>query len=1115
MRPAVLVVHRSNRMEQLVEALSAVLARPVDDPLLAETILLQSRGLQRWLSMELAARLGVWANASFPFPRSFFEGLFDRLEIEGPAEPVAFAREQLTWTIAALLATAVREPAFAPVAAYVGETGDAPRRLELARQLAQSFDQYVVYRPDLIASWESGADDHWQAQLWRRIVAHHGTAHFASRARHMMGLPEFDVRARKVLPPRLAVIGISALPPLYVALLGRVAEAVDVHFFWLSPCREYWAFTRAPRELARFERPATGMLEPDHWEVGNALLGAFGRQGREFQHVFESALTPGREQDAYVEPGSACVLHTLQDDVLALRARGAGFDEGPAAFRDDDTSVQVHSCHSTLRQLEVLKDLLLDSFERDPSLEPRDVIVMAPDIERAAPLIDAVFAERPGGGNIPYRVADRPLGADAALVRAFLTVLRVLRGRMKASEVLDLLHHRPIRARFDIPERELARIKDWVMRSGVRWGRDAEHRSEQGVPAVDAHTWSFGMRRLLLGVAMPARIDPPFQGVLPCDGPEGTASDLLGGVSAFLAALTSAQRRVAKPCVMRQWWEHLTAILDALLDVEGSSAWEAAAIRAALGALRDEAERADFDDPLDLRFVERELTRRFGEEQSAHQFMAGGVTFCAMLPMRSIPFRLVCLMDMDDGAFPRVDRPPSFDIVAESPRAGDRSVRAEDRYLFLEALLSARDRFIVLYSGRSVHDHQARPPSVVVSELLDVIDGSFHCAGHSVADRPRTRIVVEHPLTAYSPQYYLAERDPRLFSYSAQNAAAAVRVVGDRHVELPAFQRRELPAPAEQGHVSLGDLTRFLEQPIIYYSERELGLRLRDAEALESDREPLELDGLARYNVGRCLLEWELEGTQPEQPEAYLRAAGLLPHGAIGRRAFEQLLAEAAAAAQLAKRWTAGVEPVSVPLDLSVGGFRLSGVLSGVYGERLVTVAFSRSSARLRLRSWVAHLALQASRGGTATETILVTRAESGGDAGAAVSIFAPVERVRARFYLADLCELYALGRRAPLPFFPTPAEAFVVALGGPGKDDEGGMLDRALAAAVKVYRNERFSRIDGSERAYLQRFLPWGNPLAPALRMLPEGSESLPDFPTLAERVFGPLRRYLQEECP
>ena len=1092
--------------------------------------------MQRWLSLRLSESLGVWANAEFPFPRAFFQNLFDKVLKQPVDSALLFDRNQLTWIIAAELATLRSHPEFSAVAKYLGQAAPAQRRVELSEQIAHSFDQYVVYRPDLIEAWELGQQVHWQAQLWRRIVARTGTNHFAALAKQFLALPMAAGAFANELPERLSIVGISSLPPLHVALVGKLAQAIDVHYYWLSPCQEYWVYTRDARELLRIGDGADEAIALGHWEQGNPLLAGWGRQGREFLHVLESSLAPAEEHDSYLEPGTASMLQTLQSDVLALRVRGGGGESETLVVEPSDCSIQVHACHSTIRQLEALKDVLLAAFEQDPTLGPHDVVVMLPDVERAAPLIDAVFGESFDAREaIPYRIADRPLRANAELIEAFLGIIKALGGRMKVTQILDLVRSSPVRERFEIPEAELGRLRSWVHTAGVRWGRDRGHRAEEGVPAIDAHTWRFGLRRLLLGIAMPAGISEPFQSVLPCDGSEGSRSELLGRFVSFVDLLFAAHRSFTQPRSIPEWAEALMGLLDTTLRTDGDFAWEAIAVRKVLSDLRQETERASFLEPIDLRFMEQRLAERFEQEQSVHQFMAGGVTFCAMLPMRSIPFRFVCLLDMDDGEFPRSQRPPSFDLIAESPRLGDRSLRDEDRYIFLEALLSARDRFAVFYSGRGIHDNQPRPPSVVVSELLEVLDSSFEVAsargrasaGHGVTSSvpatsarpltPSALATIEHPLAPYSPQYFQKERETRLFSFSPMHGRAAQALMTELRSEPVAFQRRELPATESGADLTLDALVRMLEHPVRTYAEVELGLRLRPADNSVVDREPVELDALARYSVGDALLQLSLKGVEERQAESLLRAAGLLPHGSLGGKAFARLFEEATAIASVAKRWRGKEPPMPTLIDVMVGEHRLSGVLRETYGRRLVTASFARLSARQRVRAWVGHLALVSSGViDEQTDSVLVARVSTGtrGPAGSCVR-FGGVSRRSAHRILGELCEIYDLGRRGPLPFIAEAAEAYARSLVEQDARDDSAHA-AALVAARKVVRASRFGAGGmAADAIYFERFFGGCDLLAPGLRALPDAEADWPDFPTLAQRVFEPLLTHILPESP
>ncbi len=1086
-------VHRSNRLEELVGVLAEVVERPVGGALTPEVVVVQSKGMERWLGMELSRRLGVWSNGQFPFPRSLMEQLF--AAVLGDAGAERFSREALAWAVSALLPELARDPAFAPVASYLDDDPQGLKRLQLSQRVAYLFDQYAVFRPGMVQKWERGGGDGWQPALWRALVARLGSGHVAARAERFLAVWDQLDELPPGVPARISVFGVSALPPIYVRLLARVARRVELHLFLLSPSREYWAEIRSEREAQRALR---GARLPDrgelHLDQGNPLLASLGRAGRDFQRVLES-LDDYQEtdRDLYRDPGTDSMLAALQSDVLGLRRRAPGAAAEPLAR--DDASIAVHACHSAMREVQVLRDQLIDMFERDRSLEPRDVIVMVPDVEAYAPLVDAVFGDSATGpGRIPYRIADRTRRSASAVTEAFLSLLAFAGGRARTSEVLDLLQLEPIRARFGMEAADLGELAHWVHDAGVRWGVDAADRAQAGQPPYQENTWHFGLERLLLGYAMSGQ--DLFAGVLPFEDVEGGDVELLGQLAELAERLFAWRKRLAEPRTPSDWQVALGRMLDDLVFVRDRDTWQLSVVRDALASLADAAAAAGFEERIPLPAVRALLEQSFGEERTTHDFMAGGVTFCAMLPMRSIPFRVVCLLGMNDGDFPRASRQRSLDLMAADPLPGDRDPREEDRYLFLEALLSARERLVISYVGRSVQDNGVRPPSVVVGELLDALSASFGI--------DRDGFVLVHPLQPFSPRYFGAGGDPRLFSYGADESDGA-RALAAPKQDAPLFQREALPAvEGDELGVDIGELARFFENPARGLLKGRLGLVLERQSVLVEDREPIELDHLELYKIGASLLTRALDGGSLEDGLTRTRAQGVLPAGTPGRLQYAAVERQVLEVASDAQRYREGGRLPPLEVDLQVGGTRIGGALGNLWQRAQLRVQYSRLKSRQRLSTWVRHLALSlVAPEGYPRRSVIVGRAKDGS---ADVFALGPVEAERARELLGGLVELYWLGQRAALELFPEASSSYVTELGKHAGEPDAAA--RAERKARGVFNDRRGGA--EAEDAYVQRAFDGRDALS-AER--PFGLElAIPGFAELARRVFEPMSEFVGE---
>lgn len=1130
-------VFRSNRAEALAGALATRVAEGASDPLAAEVIVVQSRGMERWLSLTLADALGVWAGARFPFPRAFLEAVMAQVLDAGDLP--RFSREDVSWWIAAALARAQESPQLAPVARYLGDDRTGRKLVSLAAHVADAFDQYAVFRPELVLGWERGEGEDWQAWLWRQLVTElrdrAGTA--SPLSVHAAGRRDDFVRRFRALgelppglPRRVSLFGIATLPPLYLEVLTVLAERVDVGLFLLSPSREYVAEVRSPREVLRALQRGKGLDRAAlHLGDDNPLVTRLGRLNRELEQVLgQVADYQEPAGDLFVDPGTDSLLHALQHDVLHLRHRrgapGALRGEGgqvdaaslPLPIADDDRSVEIHCCHGPWREVEVLNARLHALFDADPTLEPHEVIVMAPRIDLYAPLIEAVFGGEDGGGTrIPYRIADRAPVDTSPVVRVVLDLLGILSGRFTLSELAMLLEAEGVRARFQLEAVDVPRLVELIEAAGARWGVDAEDRVACGALPTPQNTWRFALQRLLLGYAMGDEETAPFGGVAPLGGLRSGDPELLGRLAQLLSRLFDWRTRWRSPRTIADHVAALLALLDELLEVPASASGELQVVRDIAAAMGQAAATAGFAVQLPLAVFRELLLARLPEAGASVGFLASGVTFSALLPMRSVPFRVVCLLGMNDGEFPRRSRRLSFDYLAEQPRPGDRSLRHEDENLFLEVLLSARERLIISYAGRSMHDDLLRPPSMVVAELIDVIDAGF--SPPPVADGGPaplgvgTRRVVHHPIQRWS-----RPRGDGSAAPLAHDVAPMAPRASTRGGPSP-FLRGPLPL-SEDPALTLEQLVEGLASPARTLCRR-LGLRLEQRALVLSDREPIEVDALERARLGATLLERSLaEGLSDLGGDAAWeleRGRGRLPSGAVGRAVFAEVLGEINAFERVVAAQGAGERHPAQPFLLEIGGRRLTGALFELRRGAQLFARYRREGQGLELEAWVRHLLLQViaaepGRPPLPRRTLLVARPESG--AGAVAVGFRELPATVARTRLLELVELVSLAERAPVPFFPRAARCYLTTLqqSGDGKQ-RADAAERALVAArAELHGEPRLGRAGEAEEPHARRVFAGIDPLAPQYRPWPATAAPdalvVPGFVELSVRVFAPL---------
>lgn len=1063
-------IFTSNRMEILVQALAREVSRPRGSApaavLRPETIVIQSRGMERWLAIELARQLGICAHCAFPFPNAFLQEVFSRVMPDQPEESV-FEREAMAFGIMHRLPEFSSRPGCEHLRRYLADDPTQLKRYQLSVKIADTFDQYLVFRPDLIFAWEAGRNDHWQAALWRDLAAGREHRHRAGQQRKLLEkIRRADTGAACDLPERVSVFGVSHLPPAYLETFAALGGLMRVNLFLMNPCREFWAEIRSPREQVRITRRSAADLPAEalHLEAGNRLLAAMGSMGRDFFSMIQSF--EGLWHEHFQAPQGDSLLARVQGDILTLTENVQAPGSPPKT--PPDGTIEIHACHSPMREVEVLHDNLLKLMDKDRDIRPGDILVMTPDIEDYAPLVQAVFdGQSDPALRIPFSIADRSLRRESRLIDGFLALLDLPQSRFEINRVLGLLAYDPIRRRFGLDEAELEVIGRWVRDTAIRWGRDAHDRSRLGLPGLVANSWEAGLQRLLLGYALPGCGRRLFQGILPFDPVEGSTAGILGKFLTFAETLFDTVRRLETRRSLTAWAADLREILEGFFALDEPLADEAQQLRQALAALVRHASEAEFQDALPLAVVRTALEGQVDSTVFGSGFIAGGVTFCAMLPMRSIPLEIICLLGMNADAFPRDSRQPGFDLTARDPRPGDRSRRDDDRYLFLEALLSARKKFYVSYLGQSLQDNSRMPPSVLVAELQDYLAANYGIAIDA--------LVTRHRLQAFSADYFRPQSG--LFSYSREDFEAVQMQA--RATPPGPFWNAALPAAVfDGGLLPIDDLCAFWSHPARFLLQRRLGVFLDPDLELPEEREPFALSALEKYLIVQEMIRDRLAGGQPGDLLAATAAAGRLPHGNVGQVAFHELQGEAEAFFHRLQSAGSGAPTPPVAVDLELAGVRLRGQINDIYDRGQVRLRFGRIRARDLMVSWVQHLMLCHPMVACGSRQGLLVGRDS------ALALEVPVA---AEGLLEALLHLFLQGLSTPLAFFPETALAYTQARLVRGKSDAA-----ARAAALSAWCGNDFSPGESTD-PYLARIFG-------------EVTSLDDDFFELAEIVLGPL---------
>lgn len=1059
----VLKVYHSNRLEILCERLAALLEAPLGSPFTPETIVVQGQAMARWLLLNLARHLGVCANVRFPFPARFIWEVF-RGFLPGVPETSPFEPPILIWRIMAALRALQETPALAPVRAYLGGDDDL-KRYQLAARVANAFDRYLIYRPDWIRRWEAGAEDHWQAALWRHLRNSTDSPHWVAVQQAFFAALTAEAGDPHELPERVALFAIPVLSPGYLQVLAGLAERIDVHLFLLNPCQA-WSEAITQRSVSGFD--GAGDSKPARLPIGNTLLASLSGQGRKFLDLLQEYAM--EHEQAFLKPGEQTLLCTLQTDLLELREHAPWLlPATPGA--GGDGSLQIHACHSPMREVEVLYDQLLALFEAHCDLSPSDVVVMAPDIEHYAPLIEAVFASAPAGRRIPFVIAGRQALAESALVEGFFALLDLPESRFATTEVLKLLEIPAVRRRFGLADADRRRVEGWIRDTAIRWGIDAGTRAKLGLPPIHEHSWRAGLERLLLGYALVNDADQFFADILPYDEVEGGDAEILGRLQSFVEAVFALPEALDQQRCIESWGDTLRTLMERFLAPSTAELSAVQTIRRAIEDLVQSVRLANYTEPIPLAVVKSALRQHLRQWRRDGYFPGGVVTCCAMESIRGIPFEVVCLIGLNDGSLPRPHLIGGIDRMTTDARRGDYSPREDDRSAFLEALLSARRCLHLSYVGQDIRDNTPIPPSELVSELLDYLaQGLSSMQGEAL----RTRLITHHPLQPFSPRYFMG--DERLFSYNeAFFRDPAAEVAGEPG---PFFSGR-LPEPeADWRTIELSRLLRFYSQPARYLLQQRLGLWLPTNREFLNPREPFELDAIERSRLLQQLLKRWFDGKPLSEALPVLRARGELPHGEVGESVFRDVVGEVEAFANRLRdrlpEYPLGVWDV----DLQFNGLHLVGTIDGMGPEGLVGFRLGRLRPQDWLSLWIRHLVLNVLH----PQGVWPASCWIGQDQELLLQPVAAADQ-----HLERLLELYWQGLRRPIHLFPQASFAYAKACQRAADDP--------LTAARQVWRGGEFADYrpgEGGDPYYQLAF---------------RGTEPLDaEFMMLATEVFLPM---------
>jgi exodeoxyribonuclease V gamma subunit len=1108
-------VYHSNQLSLLKDLLVALMQQsPLENPFDNETILVQSPGMAQWLQLEIATSTGIATNIDFPLPASFIWQQFTQLLLDVP-ESSPFNKMSMTWHIMQLLPECLDDPDFAALQHYLENDDECRKRFQLSEKIADIFDQYLVYRPEWIDRWDEAdnnqislwqndnpksiplwiEDQRWQAKLWKKLSARielgfseHGKAY------HRAGLYKAFLKALENtdsvshLPKRIFVFGISALPESYLQALIGLSKHCDVHFLFSNPCRYYWGDITDPKLLAkRFAQERQKLivkkgkienlpgsswqkddahlkwaLSEDHKsEVGNPLLASMGKMGGDF--LYQLCSLEQNDMDAFVDINRDSLLHNIQADILDLQDSSQALSlqaTGRTIIAEDDQSLSLHLSHSIMREVEVLHDNLLNMFSNDQRLTPKDIIIMVPNIDQYAPYVQAVFANQGFESNryIPFTISDVSAQQENPILVSFLQLLNLNRSRYTREDILGLLEVPAILQRFKLTQNDFVLLQKWINESGIRWGLN-EHSSEQwDLPKLSQNSWLFGLKRMLLGYAMG---DDLFEGISPYDDVQGLQGDLLGRFIDFIESLLNLEKSLKSTYDATQWKLFIYQLIDDFYFEDDENSDLFSLIREQVDNLATGTKEAKFEESISLFVLLEYLENHLSMQSNSQKFLAGKVNFCTLMPMRSIPFKVVCLLGMNDGVYPRNIVPMGFDLMAGHRKRGDRSRREEDRYLFLEALLSAQDKLYISYIGRDINDNSEKMASVLVAELVNYCQQSFVLAKNSddesgvASAQLLTMISHFYPMQSFSESYYKGG----LNTYNPIWWQALNTTTSESDDLLQA-----LPLAEPLIEVQLLHLKQFLKHPCKTFFNRRLDIYFELDEHEQDNDEPFALDNLQQYHLKAQQFEVALEGRSLIDLFKDIKATGELPLSEFAPLAFNRDLQAMVDLADITAGYFVG-EMETVTVDLKFAEKHLLGELTDHCDNGLVRIKTGGIKGKEILTLWLEHLCYCITHGENLNSTLL---GQGNG------IYFAEVPADYAYQRLNELIDLYEQGLQQPLPFFIQSAFAWCTFVNLQQPDcfvlEDINFETRAEAqkAALDIFANSRGFR-EGSD-PYISR---------------------------------------------
>lgn len=967
----------SDKLEILKDICAELISENPLEPLESELMVVQTSGMKHWFSLRFAERELISSGMDFVSPGELVQRLFRMGKISSP-----FDRDNLIFGIMEELGSDILDdPDFSNVKNYVENNNI--RFFQLASRVADFFDQYSMYRIDMLKKWDNnklayGNSEHevWQQKLWRRLrMRFKGVPSRYDAFLKLLSMVKKN-SSELFLPPRISVFGITMLPPFFIELLSALSSMTDVFLYIISPSGEYWL-----DESGRKKGLQTDIFET-YSGFGNYLLDSMGKVSRDFHKLLlhDSQRTHTVEKKIFSGKNKDTLLSDLQKNIVNYREHPE-----PCEKRADGT-LQISIHYSPLREVEALSDTILAWLEEDPSLEPKDILVMTPDIDKYTPYIKAVFDNLPAEHRIPYGLADRKISLAYGLTHAFSDLMNLLQEKYQAGPLLAFLNYEGVYSNYDLSAEDMEKIRIWVDKTGIRWGYDGKFREEVGYDNTDINTWKSGLEQLILGCTVSK--ESLCFGTIPYTDVEGQDMVAVGALAQFIDDIRKAVEFNSSPHTLYEWSDFLSELLETFFRETPDNRKEMSILRTAVRSVAVAADTLNTDRLFSGTIIKKFMLEKLSGDYTKNAFMRGGITFASMVPLRSVPFRATVLLGMNEGDFPRSGSNFVFDLMKEHPRKGDRDIRENDRFLFLETLLSAEEKIHISYVGKDVKKNTDLLPSSLVLDLVEFLDTQYRCGKNSLTEQ----IIQKHPLHSFSPLYF--RKNSELFSFRYENMPRSPVNFMKKHLQ------KHLDTE-EQKNITLQELCYFFKNPLRYFTRETLGVSIPEEREPVKNSENFHPDQLDKYIISSILAE------NPDNGRELIKLRGLVPPGKAGQLIFDEISAKLTNYIKFISCFDKEHQIITIP-EIKTGKFILKSDEISVRGQSLIIPRPTKIKPRDLMAAWIHQLFLKVAALPYKTVIIGTDKCLS----------FKDLQRNQAEDQLLILCNVFLNGKKTPLPVF-------------------------------------------------------------------------------------------------